>query len=112
VDYEVVVKKGDGQRATYTESWEKAKDQLQPFGSHHEELSPHQQQTYAKWVKVNERYRLDQPGTYTIVVKQHLDLAERDSSSPDKWKPAGRFDAISNPVTITVVAPSPTKPEK
>ncbi len=110
--YQILLEHANGEAVEPTEEWATIKGPLQPFSSRSETLAPHAQQPYPGWVKVNERYKIDRVGNYTITAKRRLDLSVKISSAPDKWKDAGRFEVLSNPVTITVVAPTIPKPEK
>jgi hypothetical protein len=111
-DYEIIVRHADGRIAEYTKQWQSVAHGSEGFSSRGETLQPHKQELYPGWLNVSERYKLDQPGKYTITARRHLYLSEKVSSGPDKGKDVGAFDVLSNPVTITVVAPGPTKPEK
>ncbi len=105
-DYEVVVRRADGQTVWDTDSWARTKNSRAAFcrfvtvG-----LPPHGESiTVSSWIHVSKRCKMAVPGAYLITVRQHVVL----------YKPEGmiRFDILSNPVTVTIVAPSPTKTEK
>jgi hypothetical protein len=100
-DYEVIVKRADGRTVPYTDSWARF-DRSHPIQTRIQaSLGPHQETLASSgWVHVNSRYKMDVPGEYIITV-------QRNVSGPTGW-----FDVLSNPVTVTIVAPSLTKPEK
>lgn len=105
-DYEVLVKRADGQTARYTDSWARTENSRDAFCRFVTvELPPHGESiTVSSWIHVSNRYKMVALGAYVITVKQHVSL----------YKPEGmiRFDVFSNPVTVTIVAPSAAKPEK
>ena len=103
-DYEVIVKRADGKAVPYTDWWAGFKDRLGslPIQSRIQTtLEPHQETPAASgWVGVSHRYKMDMLGDYIITVKRQV------------WGSTGWFDVLSNPVTVTIVAPSATKPPK
>ena len=112
MDYEVLVASIDGQNVPYTDWWAGARNHLQPFTSGDVWIPPYQQQQYWHWLNVTELYKMGTPGTYTITIKQNLHLKEIVSKTPLRFERVGTFDILSNPVTIRILAPSSTKPEK
>jgi hypothetical protein len=109
IDYEVLVKRVNGQSVSHSDWWAGAKDHLQPFSSHDVGLPPHQQQEYLHWMDVTELYKMDAMGAYAITVRQKLHLEEIISESPLHFKRIGTFDILSNPVIITIAAPKSEK---
>jgi hypothetical protein len=115
LNYEVIVKNTDGHGVPYTESWASIIDKagLGAIGgsAHSEQLAPHQQQ-YSCWVDVTKRYKIDQPGMYTVTVKDRTGITQAASQEAHATNLVTTVDMFSNPVTITIVAPSAAKPEK
>jgi hypothetical protein len=120
-DYDVVVKRGDGQPVAKTDWWAGFK----PSGAFYRVVSvglgPHEESLpLTGWLNVIRRYKMNAPGTYIITATQHVDLYEELPDIPHEYIPNKRytrdsplrFDLLSNPVTVTIVAPSVAKPEK
>jgi hypothetical protein len=112
-DYDVVVKRGDGQAVPITDWWAGYTPSGVSYMVTSKVVGPHRESlTASSWVNVTERYKMDAPGAYTITVKQHVVLFNEPSPTAPKRPTWKRFDLLSNPVTVTIVAPSSAKPEK
>ncbi|MGD0061449.1 MAG: hypothetical protein ABSD58_18730 [Verrucomicrobiia bacterium] len=112
LNYEVIVKNSDGQSVPYTESWARTVNAagVGAIGgsAHGEQLPPHQQM-YPCWVDVTKRYKIDRPGTYIVTVRDHTGITRAASQEPNATNLVTTVDILSNPVTVTVVAPKPEK---
>lgn len=106
-DYDVIVTRTDNQNVPYTDWWNKEKNSTPFFRALIKTVDPRQQMSPAL-IDVTARYKMDPPGEYIVVTRQHLNLFAMASQLPRSWKPLGHFDLVSNPVTITVI-PKPDK---
>jgi hypothetical protein len=108
VDYDLTVKKSDGQAVPYTDWWAGYHPGVGSYMETSKTVGPHQESlTLSSWVNVTERYKMDALGDYTMMVKQHVVLFDELPPGAPKRPTWKRFDLLSNPVTITVVAPKP-----
>lgn len=109
-NYEVIVKNSDDRSVPYTDSWARIVNSagVGAVGgsAHSEEVAPHQQQR-PFWVDVTERYKMSQPGTYTVTVKERTGITRAASQEAHATNLVTTVDIFSNPVTITVVTPNP-----
>jgi len=106
-DYRVTIARADGKTVPYTDWWAKAKDTPpSPYRILDVEVEPHQQRG-PTGLNVTKRYEMNLPGEYIITVSQKLSVVQVISSQPYKLKSISDFELVSNPVTITVVAPKP-----